>query len=703
MFNYNMYTKLKIHFKTHKEFYSFVFVSLVIYIIFFYKLFDSRFTFWSSDAKTGTFPVQIYLSEKLRNFEFPFWSERAYLGYAPYQDSEIGFLNPINIVFTFLFGYRSLNFVHFFTYLVGAISFYKLLEKHNYTFWSKVAGIIPFYFSFFHLNHLSHTMIIFISMLLPLNILLVRKFIETPKLRYIIIQGIVLSIELTWGHPQILLINLIGIFLYCFFNFKKYKDLIYYIFFTFIFFISFSMIQIFPTYQAYFQSERFVNELKYAKLSNIPLLNSTLIFPYLFGYFWNYQGIEISGGLSFVETYNYLGITTFILLLYYLLFGSGDRNYKMVLAVVYFYLIISSLKSIPVLENYSIPIIDSLRYWTRSIYLVLFFSSFGIIYILNNKLLIKDLRIKPLIPLLLLLFVSNFFSSNPLISETFNFLISRSFDYLKKIDILIWGLLMILSIILISLKNKILFKLLPLFVVLIMLFDFRYFSLDFTSIRITRFSNPNRISIPAVCLYQRCLLENTDYSSYEGIATKAYTPYGYSQFSGMEYLEFYSKNIGGNPKFSSRSENLRPNLNLIELEKAGFRAIVMANHNNIYYFKEKKIDLFVEDLSGKYIRRNEGDILLEVVVPESGKYQTTLRYSPYWDVKINGNTSRIEKSGIFTNLYLEKGSNLISIKYIPYDLIYGILIGFCLFIFGYFFYTFLIKRSLWVVTPSKDI
>ena len=91
MLNYIMLSKIKIHFKTHKEFYSFVFVSLIIYILFFYKLFDSRFTFWSSDAKTGTFPVQIYLSEKLRNFEFPFWSERAYLGYAPYQDSEIGF------------------------------------------------------------------------------------------------------------------------------------------------------------------------------------------------------------------------------------------------------------------------------------------------------------------------------------------------------------------------------------------------------------------------------------------------------------------------------------------------------------------------------------------------------------------------------------------------------------------------------------
>lgn len=698
-----MLSKIKIHFKTHKEFYSFVFVSLIIYILFFYKLFDSRFTFWSSDAKTGTFPVQIYLSEKLRNFEFPFWSERAYLGYAPYQDSEIGFLNPINIVFTFIFGYRSLNFVHFFTYLVGVISFYKLLEKHSYTFWSKIAGIIPFYFSFFHLNHLSHTMIIFISMLLPLNILLVRKFIETPKLRYIIFQGIVLSIGLAWGHPQILLINLIGIFLYSLFNFNKYKDLIYYLLLTSIFFISFGMAQIFPTYQAYFQSERFVNELKYAKLSNIPLLNSTLIFPYLFGYFWNYQGIEISGGLSFVETYNYLGITAFIVLIYYLLFGSADKNYRMVIAVVYFYSIISSFKSIPVLENYSIPIIDSLRYWTRSIYLVLFFSSFGIIYILNNKLLLKDLRIKPVIPLILLLLVSNFFSSNPLISETYNFLISRSFDYLKKIDILIWGVLLILSVMLVSIKNKMFFKLVPLFAVLVMLFDYRYFSLDFTSIRITRFSNPSRISIPAVCLYQRCLLENTDYSSYEGIATKAYTPYGYSQFSGMEYLEFYSKNIGGNPKFSSRSENLRTNINLDELEKAGFKAIVMANHNNIYYFKDRKIDLFVEDLPGKYIRRSEGDVKLEVVVPESATYQTTMRYSPYWDVKINGNTSQFEKSGIFTKIYLEKGSNLISIKYIPYDLIYGILIGSGLFIFGYLLHTFLIKRSLWIIVPSKNI
>ena len=102
-----------------KEIHFYLLINLVIYLLFFYKLLDSRFTLWSSDARYGTFPPQVYLAERLSNFEYPFWTERAYLGFAPYQDSEIAYLNPLNLIFTFIFGYRSLNFVHIFSYFLG--------------------------------------------------------------------------------------------------------------------------------------------------------------------------------------------------------------------------------------------------------------------------------------------------------------------------------------------------------------------------------------------------------------------------------------------------------------------------------------------------------------------------------------------------------------------------------------------------------
>lgn len=696
-----MLSNLTKKFSFLKEIHFYLLINLIIYLLFFYKLLDTRYTLWSSDARYGTFPPQVYLAEKLAKFEYPFWTERAYLGFAPYQDSEIGYLNPLNLLFTFIFGYRSLNFVHVFSYFIGIYCFYKIFEKLKYNFWSKILAILPFYYSFFHLNHLSHTMIIFTSLLLPVQIYLLTLFIDSKRLRYLVLQGIVIAVGLTWGHPQVTLVNLFGLFIFGYYNFKNIKELFKYFVFAGIFTLSFSMIQIYPTITVYFQSERFVNELKYLNVTNFPLLNLALVFPYLFGYFGNYQGIEISGGLSFVETYNYIGIVTSVLLITYLLFGSKDKNFKMIYSGIMFFVIISSLKSFPILENIQIPFIDSLRYWTRSIYLVLFFASFGIGYLLNNKISFKDLKFKYIGLILGYYLLSNLLSHNELISKTYVFLLSRNFDYLKKIDILIWVLLFFISIIFILLRNR--FQKTWLLIILtgFMLFDFRYFSMDFTHFRITRFAKPESIRIPEVCLSNRCLLENTNLSSYEGIATKAYTPYGYSQFMSLDYLDYYKNNIGGDPRFAPRSETLRSVININELKRVGFKAVVLANNNNIYLIDSPKLDLFSKNLSGEYLKRKEGDLKLIVQIPESGYYETTLRYSPFWKLKINSTESSLEKDGLFTKMYLEKGENKIDIYYFPQDLVYGVIFGFGFFLIGLLIYAFTNKNSLWIIVSNK--
>lgn len=343
--NFNI-SNIKKFILSNKEVILYIFLCTLIYFLFFKNIFSYQFNFWNSDAMIKMFPVRVYLYEKLSNYEFPFWTERVFLGYSLYQDIENGLLNPINLLLIFLFGpVGSLKILHFSTFLFGSVCLYLLSKKlySRFTILGALFSVVSYYFSFFHINHLIHMNIVLISMLLPIHIYLAYLFKETREFRYLIFQVLLFSYGILWGQPQISFFNLAGISIFYFFIVRNINDSIKYLFILVFFTFSLTLFQLLPSFYAYKDSQRVGEIVKYTEFTNSPTVLINNIFPFSLGYYQNFLGNQVSGAFSFVETYNYISIVSFILLIFYLIFGQTDRNYRFVIFTIYFYLFFTFL------------------------------------------------------------------------------------------------------------------------------------------------------------------------------------------------------------------------------------------------------------------------------------------------------------------------------------------------------------------------
>jgi len=344
----NAGTFVKNNLLKNKEIYLFFFFTLVIYVIFYKNIFSYQFNFWNSDATIKMFPMRVFLYEKLSNFDFQFWTERVFLGYPIYLDIENGALNPVNLISIFLFGpVWSLKFLHLISFLIGSLCIYFTVKRFYplSNVFSTLISVLAFYFSFFHINHLVHMNIVLVSMLLPIHIYLVWKLIDTEKIKYLIYQILIFSYGILWGQPQIsfFIILLIGIFhFHLVGSFRKSLKYLFLVSFTT---FSLTFFQLYPSFKIFLDSQRVGSNLKYSEFTNSATILLNNIFPYTLGYYQNYVGYEVSGAFSFVETYNYLGISLVVIFIFYLIFGSYDKNYRFTVLTVYFYLFFTFLSN----------------------------------------------------------------------------------------------------------------------------------------------------------------------------------------------------------------------------------------------------------------------------------------------------------------------------------------------------------------------
>ncbi len=664
-------------FQLNKEIIIFIVLSFLLYFLFLKNIFSYQFNFWNSDATIKMFPVRVFLSEKLSNFEFPFWTERVFLGYPFYLDIENGALNPINLISILLLGpVWSLKFLHLISFLIGSFCIYLTIKKlyPNSNLFGILAGVAAFYFSFFHLNHLVHMNIVLVSMLLPVNIFLALKFFETEKIKYLILQILIFSYGILWGQPQITFYIVSLVFLFYFHLTSKIKETLKYLFLVLFSTFCLTFYQLYPSFSVFLSSPRIGSGLiKYGEFTNSPTLLFSNLFPYSLGYYQNFVGYEVSGAFSFVETYNYIGVTIVVLILCYLIFGQKDKNFNFVRNTVYFYLFFTFLSNF---FNGPIPIYNNFRYWTRGIILISFISLFCINYFISIKKEDVKAKFNHLFYIFVILVITFFFESKDYI----NFLIANQFIYVKKIEFVIWILLISASTLAIFLhfKNKISIKTFSILFFLIVVFDLRYYADDFLPLRVSRYKSESNFKTDPECLNKRCLLENQKYNGYEFLMFKTYSPFGYSQFINKEYTDFFDSNFNTNIEQSPRSEVVRPFLNTEFLKDMGFQKILLAD-GNFYTFPENNIWILKENKLGKFLSDKEGNYEFEVKVSESRYYELNLKHSDNFEVTVNGKKISLEKNGIFSKVYLEKGENRIKISYFPKDIILGMLIGLSLF------------------------
>ena len=669
--------KFKILIKNNTNFLvflSYFIVCAVLYSLFLNNIFNSKFNFWNSDAAIKMFPSRVYISEKLQNGEFPFWTERVFLGYPLYQDIELGVLNPVNIFLIYLFGpVWSLKILHFATYLLGVFSIFFISKKFftERIFLISIFTSVAFYFSFFNLNHLIHMNMVLVSMLLPVHIYLALSFFEKKNWKFLILQVLLFAYSILLGQPQPFFFNLTIVFFFSYFLSNSFKISIKYFVLILMPVIFLTLYQLLPTFNVFIETNRAAGILKYSWLGNSPVLSLSLIFPYLLGYYQNFQGFEVSGAYSFVETYNYIGVTVFILSIYYLIYGRKDRFYKFYFLVLVFYFLLTYLNNF---FDFQIPIYNNFRYWTRAVYVLSFISLFPIGFLLNNREKLKA-NLNYIYFLILFIFVSWFFQDY----ELLNYLYQNKFVYLKKIDILIWFLIILLTLLSIKFINKSskFFKIISYFIVLLLIFDLKYFSSDFIPLRISRYDSEASFKTFPDCVNKRCLFEDGKHGGYEFLIFKTYSPFGYSQFISGEYINYFKMNIKGNLFQSTKSADIREELNLKELERDGFIGILLDN-NKFVKFPERNVWLFKDNLIGETKVQREGYFEIIIETPESRHYELNLKYSENFETTVNGKKISLEKSGVFSKLYLEKGENKIKINYFPKDIVKGLILGFSL-------------------------
>lgn len=656
----------------NKEIYFFLFFTLVIYGIFYKNIFSYQFNFWNSDAAIKMFPMRVFIYEKLSNFDFQFWTERVFLGYPIYLDIENGALNPVNLISIFLFGpVWSLKFLHLISFLIGSLCIYFTVKRFYplSNLFSTLISVLAFYFSFFHINHLIHMNIVLVSMLLPIHIYLVWKLIDTEKIKYLIYQILIFSYGILWGQPQIsfFIILLIGIFHFQIIgNFIKS---IKYLFLVSLATFSLTFFQLYPSFQIFLDSQRVGSDLKFSEFTNSTTILLNNIFPYTLGYYQNYVGYEVSGAFSFVETYNYLGVSLVFLLIFYLVFGSKDKNYKFVILTVYFYLFFTFLSNF---FPFKLPIYNDFRYWTRGIFLISFTFIFCTNFLMSLKREVLKANYKHLINILIILSITLLFESK----DYLNFLIQNQFVYLKKIEFVIWFVILFFTflIVYLFLIKKLNTKYFSIILLFIVLFDLRYFADDFLPLRVSRYRSESNFKTDPTCEYKRCLLENQVYNGYEFLIFKTFSPFGYSQFIDKEYTVFFDEKFQTNIEQSPRSETIKPNYDLTLLQNLGFQKILLANGNS-YTFPENNLWILQENSLGRFIKNDEGNYEFEIDAPEARVYNLNLKYSENFSLYINSRESKLIKRGNFSEIFLEKGKNNIKITYYPFDVVIGFTYG----------------------------
>lgn len=670
------------------------FISITLYLLFFYPLLNEQIYLGGEDSRKFYYPARYYLNQSLQNSKFPFWTERIFSGYPIYADTEGNYLSPINLILIYLFGpFNSYKILHFGFYLIGSISFYLFLKKKGVTIFGYAAANMIFYFSFFHLYHQQHFNFTLSTYLIPFTCLIMEKFIETKRMKWLMFHAFVLANILAFGSFQAVLINLVISFLYYFihaFGMFKLRSFILHLIIYFSFLLFLTLPVLIPAAQLYFNSQR----LEYG--SNIftqgsfnPLMLSNLIFPYLFGTDESYKWNTINSDYLIHETYIYIGVSTAILLIISLCLESfiKQRRFKVfILFCIWLFLIFGFISYIPVLRNIPIPIFSLFRYWGRSAVFLLFGTSCAVASFLSldsfDKPKIKFSALTPFVFYFIFLFAVNL--NNSYVIATINIFKAGAF----KLDTVfyIWLLLALLTTLVLYVSYKYSKNMTGLFLILIFL-DLMYFGRApaFRYLRnlsdIIPLDNINRT---LEFKDQRIVVNDSLYFWNYALYYSSWGVFGYSQYVPGNYEDMFKElQIKGTKVLTSFST-------INNFKELGVTRFIQ--NNNITVLQNSPDDLF-KPFNGRIrnLNRSEGHFDLDVESDNSQKLQTRIKNYPGWEVELDDTkTPILNKNDVYISFMIPKGETHIHMEFIPKVFYFSILIS----LFGLFFSWLLLWKKI---------
>lgn len=672
------------------------FISLSTYLFYFGRLFLPNHFFWYMDTINYYLPVREYLFEKItQEFTFPFWTERAYLGFPIYADIEAGYLNLFNVItIVFLGPEFSYKFLHILCYLLGSISFYYFLKKYNIDLFGYFAANLIYFFNLTSIYHQIHFNITLAIFLFPLSILLLDKYLKEEKIRYILIQSIIISFIFLLGHTPTVINYCMGLLVYFGvsiyqLNIRKIlqKSLLYGLF-LFLFFLIQTLPQIIPTYQIYKESYR-SETINFTEGSFYPKMLVLMIYPDLFSVNQKYLGHSINYYFYQVETYIYVGISTGIIFILGFLFTKFDK-FNLFAQILFLIFVILATAAFNPFFTKDTFLISLFRNWSRFSFVFYFATSFLAARFISNlsQLDFKDFKKRAIflcVPLFYLIILNFTIIENDQVRILNTFFSPEYLFSNKSFKIWLNIIFLVLILTILTLFKDIIFqklnikfkpKTLKFFFCLVVLIDFAAFTVKESNSIIIDKTKYTLLPIPKEYNESRVIISNSKAQGFEFLKYQAWSPFGFSNFLQKDFYDFMvTKNFNRHYLLNHESKSDL----LIDFEpiSLGLMAAFNVTDNSLdrTFQETKKLELIANNVNGKYLVKEEGHLKIKFNLSNPETINTKIRYSPNWQVSLNDQKIDFEKIDIFISFKAPSGESVVEFKYIPKPFYLGLYIS----------------------------
>jgi len=168
-----------------------------------------------SDLTGFNYPVKFAYAEALRSGILPFWNENIFAGFPLFAEGQVGALFPLNVLFFRLLPLLwAFNFSYIFIYLLTGITTYLFLRRLSLSFIPSLFGATAFMLSGFYIGHNQHLNLLEVAAFFPFLLLVTDLYIETRKIKYVILLVVGLTSSILLGHPQMLFYHLVFLLLF---------------------------------------------------------------------------------------------------------------------------------------------------------------------------------------------------------------------------------------------------------------------------------------------------------------------------------------------------------------------------------------------------------------------------------------------------------------------------------------------------------
>jgi len=182
-----------------------------------------------SDIPSLLYPWRMLVIENLKNFTFPLWNPFYFTGMPLLGNFQSATFSWVNIFFAFLPAVKAWSLGIIIQPLLTILFTFLFLRNLKINKIASFLGGIVFSFSAFSLTWLEYNVHGHAAMFLPLLLLMVDKIIEKRQIKWALISGVLLTLSIFSGYPQIVFYSLTAVGFYALFRlfgfWKKERNL----------------------------------------------------------------------------------------------------------------------------------------------------------------------------------------------------------------------------------------------------------------------------------------------------------------------------------------------------------------------------------------------------------------------------------------------------------------------------------------------